>query len=92
MDENELNKKFEKAYALASDTNFKVAPDIMLKLYAYYKQATLGDNKSSMAYDYEDNVRNAFKVNAWFQVSGVEEEEAKIEYIKIVEEAVKYKL
>ncbi|NQX81509.1 MAG: acyl-CoA-binding protein [Flavobacteriaceae bacterium] len=88
--DDELNNRLEKAYAIASDPDFKVAPDVMLKLYAYYKQATLGDKKSVNIYD--SNVRNAFKMNAWFQASGVSKQEAKEKYIEIVEEIIKSKL
>ena len=36
-----LDSKFAKAYKDLSDIEESLAPDIMLKLYAYYKQAVL---------------------------------------------------
>ena len=56
-----LDIEFERAFQLLSELKESVAPDIMLKLYAYYKQATSGDICSM---DGESDVRNAFKFNA----------------------------
>ena len=57
-----------------------VAPDIMLKLYAYYKQALLGDLYAANG---ESDVKNAFKFNAWTQLNGMSKEQAKQEYINL---------
>lgn len=57
-----------------------VAPDVMLKFYAYNKQANFG-NKFSV--NSELDVRSAFKFNAWMQLNGMSAEEAKKEYIKL---------
>jgi acyl-CoA-binding protein len=86
----DLNIKFEKAYIIASETTHKLPPDIMLKFYAYYKQATKGnDYKQSK----NDNVelRNAFKLNAWLQLNHLSEDEAKQHYIKLVNKHLKPK-
>ncbi len=80
----ELNAKFQKAYEVSSSMKEKLPPDIMLKLYAYYKQATKGNKYTKPSGDNE--IRNAFKLNAWFQVNSMTEEEAKIRYIKLVQE------
>ena len=80
----ELNAKFQKAYEVSSSMKEKLPPDIMLKLYAYYKQATKGTKYTKPSGDNE--IRNAFKLNAWFQVNSMTEEEAKVRYIKLVEE------
>ncbi|GGK44696.1 MULTISPECIES: acyl-CoA-binding protein [Flavobacteriaceae] len=77
-----LNKEFEAAYLKASTTDIKLPPDIMLQFYAYYKQATKGNNYENPSGDIE--LRNAFKLNAWFQLSHLSEKEAKKEYIKLV--------
>lgn len=53
----------------------------MLRLYAYYKQAVKGDNFSFNA---DPDVKTAFKFNAWMQLRGMSEEEAKKEYINLV--------
>ena len=79
----EVDKKFRKAYKISSDIKEKLPPDTMLKLYAYYKQATKGTKYSKPSGDNE--VRNAVKLNAWFQVNMLTEEEAKKHYVNLVE-------
>lgn len=83
----ELNKKFDNAYKIASTTNIKLPPDVMLQFYAYYKQATKGNNYEEPSGDVQ--LRNAFKLNAWFQLSHLTETEAKHEYIKLVNKYLK---
>ena len=78
-----LDIEFERAFQLLSELKESVAPDIMLKLYAYYKQATSGDIFSM---DGESDVRNAFKFNAWTQLNGMSEEQAKREYINLAKQ------
>ena len=78
-----LDKEFEKAFDLLSNLKESLAPDIMLKLYAYYKQATSGD---IFSFEGETDVRNAFKFNAWIQLNGMSQEEAKKAYIKLAKD------
>jgi acyl-CoA-binding protein len=80
---NTLDIEFERAYQLLSEWTESVAPDIMLKLYAYYKQATSGDLFSM---NDESDVRNAFKFNAWTQLNGMSQEEAKQEYVNLAKQ------
>ncbi|WP_299007432.1 acyl-CoA-binding protein [uncultured Tenacibaculum sp.] len=84
--ENDLDLKFKEAYNIASDLEEKLPPDVMLRLYAYYKQAVKGDR-----FTFNDNsdLRNAFKFNAWMQLRGMSEREAKKEYIKLVNSIIK---
>lgn len=82
MMENELDIAFKKAFAKASVSTQKQPPDIMLQLYACYKQATRGNNY--LKYNEENDVRNAFKLNAWMQISDISIEEAKKMYISLV--------
>lgn len=84
---SELDKCFNEAYALASNTNKKLPPDIMLHLYAYYKQATKGNNYEKSSGDVA--LRNAFKLNAWIQLSHLSQNEAKEEYINLVNKYLK---
>lgn len=79
----DLDREFEKAFLKASSTKLNLPPDIKLKLYAYYKQATSGTNLKS-ATGNDDGLINAFKLNAWLQVSHLTEEEAKQAYIDLV--------
>lgn len=76
---------FQEAYTtIASLSQDQFAPDILLKLYAYYKQATYGDNNPEFIETNELDLRNGFKLNAWIQLRGMSIEKAKKEYIKIV--------
>lgn len=79
---SELDQEFKKAFSIASKMTKKLPQDVMLQFYAYYKQATAGDNFSFNA---NFGVRNAFKFNAWMQLKGISAEEAKIKYIELVE-------
>ncbi|CAL2104391.1 Phosphatidylserine decarboxylase [Tenacibaculum sp. 190130A14a] len=85
---DDLDILFEEAYKKASSTNEKLPPDVMLKLYAYYKQAVKGDHFSFNA-NTDANLRNAFKFNAWRQLKGMSEDEAKREYINLVNTIIK---
>jgi len=82
--------KFQKAYEITSTMNEKLPPDIMLKLYAYYKQATKGINYIRPAG--QNEVRNAFKANALFQLNNISELDAKKAYIELVEEIIQQKI
>jgi diazepam-binding inhibitor (GABA receptor modulating acyl-CoA-binding protein) len=86
----EVDKKFKQAYKITSSMTEKLPPDVMLKLYAYYKQATKGINYTRLAG--QNEVRNAFKANALFQLKNMTEKEAKIAYITLVEEIIQQKL
>jgi len=76
-----LDVKFTKAFNDLSELEESLAPDIMLKLYAYYKQAVIGN---TFSYGGEVDVRDAFKFNAWTQLNGMTQENAKKQYIKLV--------
>lgn len=82
-----IDIEFERAYKISSTTTIKLPPDVMLQLYAYYKQATKGSNYEQPSGDVE--LRNAFKLNAWFQLSQLTEDEAKKEYINLVNKYLK---
>ena len=86
---SKLDIKFNKAFNNLSALEENLAPDIMLKLYAYYKQGLAGDNFS---YDGNIDVRDAFKFNAWTQLNGMSQEEAKKQYIKLVKSILKNQL
>ncbi|MFD2516604.1 acyl-CoA-binding protein [Salinimicrobium flavum] len=77
-----VDKEFMEAYKKASRTSQKFPPDIMLQFYAYYKQAT--EQEGIYTPSGEDDVRNAFKLNALLQVKGMSTKEAKQKYIELV--------
>ncbi|AUC22364.1 MULTISPECIES: acyl-CoA-binding protein [Polaribacter] len=78
--ESDLDKEFNEAFYRISMLEESIAPDIMLKFYAYNKQANFG-NKFS--FNDEHNVRSAFKLNAWMQLNGMKSDVAKQEYINL---------
>lgn len=82
MTEKELDIAFNDAYERASNTQTQLAPDIMLHLYAYYKQATHTQGFFTPSGD--DEIRNAFKLNALLQVKNISPKKAKIKYIELV--------
>ncbi|PKH50968.1 phosphatidylserine decarboxylase [Tenacibaculum sp. Bg11-29] len=83
---NDLDIQFQKAYKEASKLRERLPPDVMLKLYAYYKQAVKGDHFS---FNTNNGLRNAFKFNAWMQLKGMSEDQAKQEYINLVNSIIK---
>lgn len=83
MEESALDIRFEKAVEAANGMSQADLPqDIQLRLYAFYKQATFGtiDTRISPVYD----LRNAFKTNAWMQISHLSQDDAKEMYIEMV--------
>ena len=85
MSEKELEIRFLEAVEHASKmTQSSLPQDVQLRLYAYYKQATFG-SLGSVNYSNLD-VRDAFKNNAWLQISTISVEEAKRRYIEIINE------
>jgi len=80
-----LDERFDIAYQRASKINQSdLPPDVMLRLYAYYKLATK-DSPQFSSKGHRLAVRNAFKFNAWTQLKGISPNDAKQEYIKLVE-------
>lgn len=86
MTSEELDREFNKAYEKACTTTMRFPPDLMLKLYAYYKQAT--EHTAVYIPSGEKDIKNAFKLNALLQVKGMSSQEAKEAYIKLVEENI----
>lgn len=83
MTDEELDENFEKAVEIALSIEQSSLPqDVQLRLYAYYKQATFG----SINYNQNANfdLRNAFKTNAWLQISHLSVQESKILYIETI--------
>jgi acyl-CoA-binding protein len=88
MQKEDLETRFEAAIELANKISQSELPqDVQLRLYAYYKRATNSrmDYSNSNSFD----LRNAFKLNAWMQISHLEESEAKELYIEAINEAYK---
>lgn len=89
MNEQDLNTRFDAAVAIAADMSQSSLPqDVQLRLYANYKQATFGTVQSQNS---NFDLRNAFKTNAWMQVSHLTVDEAKENYIEIINSIVNQK-
>lgn len=85
MVEKDLDTLFQEAIDLANTIPQSSLPqDVQLRCYAYYKQATFG-SLSSVNYSNLD-VRDAFKNNAWLQISHISEDDAKRFYIDLINE------
>ena len=83
MDEKDLDIRFEEAVKIASDmTQASLPQDVQLRLYAYFKQATFGTLEPRQTSTY--HLRDAFKTNAWMQISHLSAAEAKEQYIEII--------
>lgn len=83
MNKEELDIQFQKAVQTAAKmTQASLPQDVQLRLYAYYKQATIG----TLNYNQTDStdLRNAFKINAWIQISKISTSKAKQKYIEII--------
>lgn len=79
----ELNSLFEQAVLQSKALPQKPANDVLLKLYALYKQATHGDIDTDAPANAFDFVARA-KYNAWESLKGTFSENAKQQYINLV--------
>ncbi|HQE35309.1 phosphatidylserine decarboxylase [Flavobacterium alvei] len=83
MTNKDLDTRFQEAVEIASNmTQASLPQDVQLRLYAFYKQATFG----SLSFNHSESadLRNAFKTNAWIQISHLSIDEAKEKYIEII--------
>lgn len=89
MEDKDLNIRFDKAVGIAAEMSQASLPqDVQLRLYAYFKQATFGTIQSQNS---NFDLRNAFKTNAWMQISHLTVDEAKENYIEIINSIVNQK-
>jgi diazepam-binding inhibitor (GABA receptor modulator, acyl-CoA-binding protein) len=80
-----FNEAFEKASNMAQDS---LPQDVMLRIYAYYKQATSGAHHNKVGYYSNLEIRDAFKINAWIQINHLSIKEAKLCYIDLINEII----
>ncbi|MCU0351370.1 MAG: acyl-CoA-binding protein [Flavobacterium sp.] len=84
MGEKDLDTLFDEAFENAQLVPQDSVPtDQQLVLYGLYKQATSGNTHNTM-YQNPQDIINAFKLNAWMQVKHLSIEEAKRQYIAII--------
>ena len=83
MNEKDIDTRFQEAVEIASQMTQESLPqDVQLRLYAFYKQATFGTLSYNHSQSYD--LRNAFKTNAWIQISHLSVDEAKEQYNEII--------
>lgn len=83
MADKDLDIRFSEAVETALQmTQASLPQDVQLRLYAYYKQATFGTAVYNQPQNFD--LRDAFKTNAWMQISHISIEEAKESYIEII--------
>ena len=82
-EQNDLGARFEAAAAAAKKTKKRPDNAPLLKLYAHYKQATEGDVRGDRPGGL-DFVGGA-KHDAWGKLKGMSADEAKTNYIKLVD-------
>ncbi len=88
MSEKDLDTRFNEAVEAASQMSQDSIPqDVQLRLYAFYKQATFGTINPAMASNFD--LRNAFKTNAWMQISHLSVDDAKERYIETINSILK---
>ena len=80
---DDIKTKFDAAAAAAKQTRKKPDNATLLKLYAYYKQATEGDVKGDRPGGF-DFVGGA-KFDAWSKLKGMSTDDAMTSYVKQVE-------
>ena len=83
MTQKDLDTRFNEAVEKASKmTQASLPQDVQLRLYAFYKQATIGTVEIRQNSNF--HLRDAFKTNAWMQISHLSVDEAKENYIEII--------
>lgn len=88
MTKKDLDTRFQEALDKASQmTQASLPQDVQLRLYAFYKQATFGTLEPKQNATY--HLRDAFKTNAWMQISHLTADEAKENYIQIINTLLK---
>lgn len=88
MMDSDLEIRFQEAVEIASKmTQASLPQDVQLRLYAFYKQATFG----TINYNHSESfdLRNAFKTNAWLQISHLSVDQAKVLYTEAIFELYK---
>lgn len=87
MSDKDLDIEFEEAFERASNMTQPLPQDVMLRIYAYYKQATQGTIHANRMGSVD--LRDAFKTNAWMQISHLSSDEAKRFYIETINSLIK---
>jgi len=84
LDAAKIDKLFKQALQKAKEITYPLPIDVRLQLYAYYKQATQEPINTTSSNEHE--LVHSFKMNAWMQVRRMSIDQAKMAYIKQIEE------
>tara|TARA_B100000575_G_C23061870_1_gene611345 strand:+ start:352 stop:711 length:360 start_codon:yes stop_codon:yes gene_type:complete len=86
MTNDKLNKEFEEAinYINNKDLNLTISNSEKLNLYKFFKQATIGNINISKPSMLTLNQEPLLKYNAWKSVENITKEDAKKQYINLV--------
>jgi diazepam-binding inhibitor (GABA receptor modulating acyl-CoA-binding protein) len=79
----ELRQKFEEAVINAKKLSAKPSNDVLLRLYALYKQVTEGDvhGEKPGGFDF----KAIAKYNSWEELKGTSKEDAMNQYIVLID-------
>ena len=80
----DLQKQFEDAMARSKTLSEKPSNEVLLQLYALYKQATSGDVNTEPPSNPFDFVNKA-KYDAWVALKGKSKDDAMKEYVTLVD-------
>jgi acyl-CoA-binding protein len=84
MSLKDINTLFDEAFANAQLVPQESVPqDMQLVLYGLYKKAT-SESTNQLYFQNPQDIRNAFKFNAWMQVKHLSADEAKMQYIELI--------
>lgn len=86
MSKQEIEQLFKKAAEDVKKLNYTPSNEELLQLYAYYKQAIIGDINIDKPYFYQ--VKETAKWNAWNNLRGMSKTQAKVSYIRTVNELI----
>jgi len=78
-----LEEQFKKASADVNGLSERPSNEDLLALYAFYKQATEGDNQTERPGGFD--FKAAAKYNAWEKLSGTSKDQAMEQYISLVD-------
>ncbi|MFT5754144.1 MAG: acyl-CoA-binding protein [Flavobacterium sp.] len=91
MNSEELNILFDEAFENANKIEKEsVPPNMQLVLYGLYKHATSTRPSLNIEASQDANdLKNAFKMNAWMQVNHLTIDDAKEQYINLINSLLK---
>lgn len=89
LTDTELDELFQEYYEAVRNTSKRFPQDTLLRFYSYYKLVT-NENQMRVQHLPEngEELINAFKANAMFQVQKIDPRQAKINYIKLAKQEI----